>query len=130
VKFLRQLAAAALVVAAVVVLGVAWNRFAASTLTGPLPSANQQEFAPGREVARPQAAKSGTHLSGSSRSEVVGFGTLNLGLSSMFDPANLPDLRHTVVIESGVLAAVVIIDVSRRKLRRAKRARAQAKTPA
>jgi hypothetical protein len=34
---------------------------------------------------------------------------------------NLPVLRHTVVIEGGVIAAVVIIDVGRRRARRARR---------
>lgn len=41
----------------------------------------------------------------------------------MFQLVNLPVLRTTVGIEVGVIAAVVIIDVARRKLRRAGRGR-------
>jgi hypothetical protein len=40
----------------------------------------------------------------------------------MLQPENLPYLRHTVVIETGVIAAVVSIDASRRRARRASRA--------
>ena len=47
---------------------------------------------------------------------------MNLGLGSMLNPVNLPYLRHTVVIEAGVIAVVVIIDVNRRIWRRARRA--------
>jgi hypothetical protein len=111
VKFLRHLGAATLLVAAVVVLGLAWNHFAASTLIGGLADVHeaavpsqQAKGPPGPSVIRPAAA-------------------MDLGLSSMFDPANLPDLRHTVVIEAGVIAAVVIIDAERRRSRRATRAR-------
>ena len=46
---------------------------------------------------------------------------MDLGLTSMFDPVNLPYLRHTVVIEAGAGAAVVILDVIRRRWRRARR---------
>ena len=46
---------------------------------------------------------------------------MDLGLTSMFDPVNLPYLRHTVVIEAGAAAAVVIIDLIRRRWRRAQR---------
>jgi hypothetical protein len=40
----------------------------------------------------------------------------------MFDPVNLPILRHTVVIEAGVIAVVVVLDVLRRRSRRSWRA--------
>ena len=117
VKFLRHLAAASLVVAGVVLLGLAWNHFAASTLTGGLQG-------PGRaELARPPGAVAvkGRIRGGPRGLRVTGPGSMNLGLSSMFDPVNLPYLRHTVVVETGLMAAVVIIDVSRRKVRRARR---------
>lgn len=48
---------------------------------------------------------------------------MNLGLSSMLDPVNLADLKHTVIIEALVIAVVVMIDVSRRLWRQEKRAR-------
>jgi hypothetical protein len=103
VKFVRHLTAATLVVAAVVVLGLAWNHFAASTLIGGIQGSFRQEII-------------------TSGPKNVRVGTINLGLSSMLDPVNLPYLRHTVVIEAGVMAAVVIIDAERRRSRRARRA--------
>jgi hypothetical protein len=41
---------------------------------------------------------------------------MDLGLGSMLNPANLPDLRHTVVIETVMMAGVVILDIARRKV--------------
>jgi len=102
VKFLRHLAAVTLVVAVVVVIGLAWNHFAASSLAGGLRVPNRLEVIPRPRVVRLRA--------------------MNLGLSSMLNPANLPALRHTAVIEAGVIAAVVIIDVNRRISRRVRRA--------
>ena len=52
-----------------------------------------------------------------------GSGGMSLGLNSMFQAVNLPVLRHTVEIEVGVIAAVVILDIARRRLRRFLRAR-------
>jgi hypothetical protein len=111
VKFLRHLAATALVVAVVVVLGLAWNHFAASTLVGSVPSPLQREINHSQPRGRVPVPVPG----------VIRNGGLNLGLTSMLDPVNLPVLRHTVVIEAGVIAAVVIIDVGRRRARRARR---------
>jgi hypothetical protein len=91
-----------LVVAVVVVIGLAWNHFAASSLAGGLRVPNRLEVIPRPRVVRLRA--------------------MNLGLSSILNPANLPALRHTVVIEAGVIAAVVIIDVNRRISRRVRRA--------
>jgi len=96
------MAAVTLVVAVVVVIGLAWNHFAASTVSSGLRVPNRLEVVP-----RPRAVR---------------LRTMNLGLSSMLSPANLPSLRHTVVIEAGVIAAVVIIDVNRRISRRVRRA--------
>jgi hypothetical protein len=104
-RFLRHLAAAALVVAAVVLLGLAWAHFGASTLVSGVGHQVQQELAAG-----------GTHGPG-----IYGFGHAELGLGSMLDPANLPVLRHTVVIEIAVIAGVVILDVMRLWARRADR---------
>jgi hypothetical protein len=50
-------------------------------------------------------------------------GSENLGLDSMFPAVNLPVLRDTVLIESGVIAAVVLLEIGQRKARRARRAR-------
>jgi hypothetical protein len=134
VKFVRHLAAATLVVAVVVILGLAWNHFAASTLIGNLQDSfrqevvpgHKQEVGPGRQAEGPRpgpaAVAPGTHPNGPHGPKIIRLGTLNLGLNSMLDPVNLPYLRHTVVIEAGVIAAVVIIDAGRRKSRRARRA--------
>ncbi len=48
---------------------------------------------------------------------------MNLGLDSMFQAVNLPVLRNAVEIEVGVIAAVVILDIARRRLRRFLRTR-------
>jgi hypothetical protein len=108
-RFLRHLAAVCLVVAVVVVLGLAWNHFAASTLTGGLPGPSQEIVLHGPKTIR--------------------VGAFDLGLTSMFQPVNWPDLRHTVVIEAAVMAAVIIMDVSRRRSRRASRAAELAQPP-
>lgn len=125
-RFLRHLAAVCLVVAAVTGLGLAWNHFAARTLIGGL-TVPGRELAgqggpaggppPGQFVLRKGARPGGPH-----RPVVIESGSFDLGLNSMLQPVNLPYLRHTVVIETGVIAAVVIIDASRRRSRRASRA--------
>jgi hypothetical protein len=125
VKFLRHLVAAAAVVAAVVVVGLAWNRFAASSLVGNLQGSVKQVTITGRPASRPPP---GTQLAGPPPGGPHGPGVIrsqpeNLGLGSMFDPANLPDLRHTVVIEAAVMAAVVIVEINVRLSRRARRVR-------
>jgi hypothetical protein len=122
VRFLRHLAAVMLVVAVVVVLGLAWNRFAAGSLAGGLTAPSGRiAVVPGRQVKGPPpgavSLPSGAHVS-----RVIRSGGFNLGLNSMFQSVNLPYLRHTVVIEGGVIAAVVILDVGRRRSRRARRA--------
>ena len=96
----------------VVVLGLAWNHFAASTLVGSVPSPLQREIIESQPHGRVPVKGPG----------VISTGDLNLGLTSMLDPVNLPVLRHTVVIEAGAAAAVGIIDLIRRRWRRARRA--------
>jgi hypothetical protein len=54
--------------------------------------------------------------------EWLGLG-MSLGLDSMFQAVNLPVLRNAVEIEVGVIAAVVILDIARRRLRRFLRTR-------
>ncbi len=51
---------------------------------------------------------------------IVRLRSMDLGLTSMFDPVNLPSLRHAVFIEAAVGAVVVIIDSLRRRWRRAR----------
>jgi hypothetical protein len=107
VRFLRHLAAAALVVAGVVLLGLAWSHFAPGSLVGSRAPANQAVVS-----GRPAGS---------------GVGTMNLGLSSMLNPVSLAVLRHTVVIEGIVIALVVMADVSRGLWRQERRARRLAK---
>jgi hypothetical protein len=120
VRFLRHLAAVCLVVAAVAGLGLAWDHFGFGTLaSGRIPPGTRlSETAgsppPHERAVLPKGARPGA--------VVIESGPFDLGLSSMFQPVNLPYLRHTVVIETGVIAAVVIIDATRRKSRRASRA--------
>ncbi len=110
VRFLRHLGAATLVVAVVVVLGLAWNHFGASILVGGLQGSAKQVFAGGRPSGPPGPP-------------VVRLRPMSPGLGSMLDPLNLAVLRHTVVIEAVVIAIVVMIDVSRRLWRQERRAR-------
>ena len=113
-RFLRHLAAVLLVVAAVVLLAMAWNHLAGGPYghDSPVPVPGGSAVAAGH-VVRP----GGPH-----GPVIVRTGPMDLGLTSMFDPVNLPSLRHAVVIEAGVGAAVVVIDVVRRRWRRARRA--------
>ena len=126
-KFLRHLGVVTLVVAVVVVLGLAWNHFGASTLVGGLQASFKQvppgARPPGAVVLRPGARAVGPH-----GVQVIRNGPMNLGLGSMLDPVNLAVLRHTVVIEAVVIAIVVMIDVSRRLWRQERRARQLALT--
>jgi hypothetical protein len=120
VRFLRHLGAVLLVVAAVVLLALAWNHLAggapAAGPHGPGARVPVVVLRGGRVVARPR-----TRL-GRVNGPVIIDLRMDLGLTSMFDPVNLPSLRHAVVIEAGVGAAVVIIDSVRRRWRRARRA--------
>jgi hypothetical protein len=128
-RFLRHLAAVCLVVATVTGLGLAWNHFAASTLIGGL-TVPQQELA-GQGGQAGQAGqgspphgrfvlRKGARPGDPDRPVVIQSGSFSLGLNSMLQPVNLPYLRHTVVIETGVIAVVIIIDASRRRSRRAR----------
>jgi hypothetical protein len=125
-RFLRHLAAVCLVVAAVTGLGLAWNHFAASTLIGGLTVPQQELAGQGETAGSPPPGRvvlpKGTRPGSASQRVVFQSRPFDLGLNSMFQSENLPYLRHTVVIETGLIAAVVIVDASRRKARRASRA--------
>ena len=123
-RFLRHLAAVMLVVTIVVVGGLAWEHFGASTLAGGfrgpvkvvnVPGNLLKGLPPGTAVA----VRPGPH----GPVVVRDSGGMSLGLDSMFQAVNLPVLGDTVEIEVGVIAAVVILDIARRRLRRFLRAR-------
>ena len=118
VRFLRHLAAVALLVAVVVAGGLAWGHFGAGPLPGPgLGGARNVVVVRGQAVKRlPPGVKIPPGL------RVVSSGPENLGLTSMFQAVNLPVLRDTVEIEAGVAAAVVILEIANRRARRARRA--------
>lgn len=130
-RFLRHLGAAAAVVAIVVLLGLAWAHFGSQTLAPGPQIRFRQEIVTGPGGKLPSGTMAADH--GGKRSPgvirvgpngptVVDSRPFDLGLGSMFNPVNLPYLRHTVAIEVGVIAAVVVVDVLRRRSRRAWRA--------
>jgi hypothetical protein len=124
-RFLRQFGVASLVIAFVVGLTVLVDHVASAPLTGSI--AHERRIpvngphGHGAVIVLPQ----GGHFIGKVPigAKVIHVQGFDLGLSSMFQAVNWPNLRHTVVIEVGVLAAVVVLDVIRRKWRRARRAR-------
>jgi hypothetical protein len=118
VRFLRHLAAVLLVVAAVVLLALGWNHIAGGTV-GAVRQGRDAQIVTLRP--RTGAAARGTRPGQAHRPVIIVSQPMDLGLNSMLDPANLPSLRHTVVIEAGAVAAVVLIDVIRRRWRRARR---------
>jgi hypothetical protein len=129
VRFARHLAAALLVVAVVVALGVLWEHSSAASWLGVSPEG------PGKALSRPGFAvpigsKAGLPRSVRATIRPGGHADLRpmqLGLGSMLDSANLPSLIHTVFIEVAVIAAVVVLDAGRRRWRRARRARRAAR---
>jgi hypothetical protein len=119
-RFLRHLGAVTVVVAIVVVLGLAWAHFGPQTLApGPQTGFKQEivTLRPGGGIP----GHGGIHI-GPNGPTLMHARPFDLGLGSMFQSVNLPVLRHTVIIEAGVIAAVVIIDVLRRRSRRSWRA--------
>jgi hypothetical protein len=118
VRFVRHLAAVALLVALVVAGGLAWGHFGVGPLPGPGQGGTGQFVVRGQAVKRlPPGVKILPGL------RVINTGPANLGLTSMFQPVNLPVLRDTVEIEAAVVAAAVILEIAHRRLRRARRAR-------
>ena len=129
-KFIRQFAVATLVIAVVVALSVVVDHLASGALIGSFRHGPLTRFpgkgprAPGRVIVLPPGGKIGGKIPPGVK--VIHAHGFDLGLTSMFDSVNWPYLRHTVVIEVGVLAAVVVLDVIRRKWRRARRAHTRA----
>jgi len=122
VRFLRQLAAAAAIVTAVVLIGLAWEHVAPGSLGG---SGGRQVTIRGRVVKGlpasaqpPPGAKppSGTELTRGGPSSIP-----SLQLGDLLEPVNLAVLWNTAWIEAAVIAAVVIVDAGLRKWRRASR---------
>jgi len=121
-RFLRHLAAVLLVVAAAVLLAMAWNHVAGGTMGAVRRGPDARFLVPSQHGGSALAAGHVVRPGGPHGLVIVRSGAMDLGLTSMLNPANLPSLRHAVVIEAGVGAAVVIIDFIRRRWRRARRA--------
>jgi hypothetical protein len=123
-----------MVVGVVVLAGLAWNHFWPSTLVGQLASGGQQIFVrgvhvvPGEHLAGPPAG-AGHPPHGQQVVKLAGGRVLHLrnrpGVSAFYGllkGPNLQVLEETGKEEAAFIAAVVIIDVIRRRLRRARRA--------
>jgi hypothetical protein len=117
VRFLRHLAAVLLVVTAVVLLALAWNHVEGGT-EGAVRQGHDERILVVGPGAGPATAVQGVRPGHGRGSVIIDLRPMDLGLTSMLDPVNLPSLRHAVVIEAGVAAAVVIIDAGRRRWRR------------
>ena len=134
-RFLRQFAAVAVLVAVVALGGLAWNHFAPS-LPGEGPAGGGQAL-----VVRGHLVK-GVLSSGKLRPGVrvlpggklppgaapgrpgnIRSGIPGLMAGDLLEPVNLVVLRHTAVLEAAVIAAVVLLDMGYRRLRRARRAK-------
>ena len=138
-RFLRQLAAVATVVGVVVLIGLAWNRFAPS-LPGEGPAGRAftvrgqlvKALPPGAKLSPGGKAVAGGKpppgARGVTRNGSVS-GTPGLYLGDLLEPVNLVVLRNTALLEAEVIAAVVIVNASYRRLRRSRRAKASAPPP-
>jgi hypothetical protein len=127
VKFARQAGAVVVVVAVVVLIGLAWSRLVPS-LPGEGPAGHTfvvsgqvvKGLPPG--VERPPGAKPPpAGVREFRRNDGSGIPSLLPG--DLLQPANLVVLRNNAFLEAAVIAAVVIVDAGYRRLRRARRAR-------
>jgi hypothetical protein len=127
VKLVRQSGAVVVVVAVVVLIGLAWSRLAPS-LPGEGPAGPAfvvrgqavKGLPPGVELP-PGAKPPPAAARGIRRNDGSGIPSLLLG--DLLQPANLVVLRNNAFLEAAVIAAVVIADAGYRRLRRARRAR-------
>jgi hypothetical protein len=136
VKFLRQFAAVVAVVAAVVLIGLAWSHLAPS-LPGEAP-AGQAVAVRGHEVLPPgvKSSPGGKLLPGAKRPPGTlritrnnGSGTPSMLPGDLLKPVNLVVLRNNAFLEAVVIAAVVLADAGYRRLRRTRRARTSLPRP-
>ncbi len=125
-KFLRQFAAAVVVVAVVALIGLTWSRLAPS-LPGEGPT-GQALVVRGQMVRLPPGVKGlpgGKLPPGAKLPRVrtpgsrlnTGSGIPSLFLGDLLKPINLVVLRNNAFLEALVIAAVVIVDVGYRRLR-------------
>jgi hypothetical protein len=124
VKFLRQFAAVVAVVAVVVLLGLAWNRFAPS-LPGEGPGGEAVPVQGSMIKAAPHSVRlsPGGHPGAHEVLRIDNGGALGLDLGDLLQPENLAVLRYTAELEAAIMAAVVIVNASYRSVRRSRRAK-------
>jgi hypothetical protein len=130
-RFLRHFAAVLAVVAVVVLAGVAWNHFWPGTLIGREATGGPRVFArgvPGLHLKGPPPGRLPAHPG--HVAYLIGHGghivRLNSGpgVSAFYGLLKIPNLevlRHTAYIEAVVIAAVIVADAARRRIRRARR---------
>lgn len=121
-KFLRQFAAVVAVVAVVVLLGLAWNRFAPS-LPGEGPTGEVLAVRGNVVNALPDGVNVKAPPGAHGVLRINGGGTPRLDLGDLLQPENLAVLRYTAELEAAVIAAVVIVNASYRSMRRHRRAK-------
>jgi hypothetical protein len=115
-KFARQLTAVLFVVAVVTALGVAWEHSSeARWIAAPQGAGPAARFIDGRTAKGPPP---GQVIPGGAAVHQVLIG----GGGAALDLHNIRNLDRTAEIEAGVMAAVVALDVLRRRRRRARRA--------
>ena len=128
-KFLRQFAAVVTVVAVVVLLGLAWNRFSPS-LPGEGPTGESFAVRGNMVKVPPHAAKlSRAGRPGVREVRINNGGALGLDLGDLLQPENLAVVRYTAELEAAIVAAVVIVNASYRSVRRSRRAKASTPPP-
>lgn len=126
-KFLRQLAAVVAVVAAVVLIGLAWSHLSPS-LPGENPAGPAAAARSHMKVLPPGARSSpGKRLPPGAR--LNGSGIPSMLPGDLLEPVNLIVLRNNALLEAVVIAAVVLADAGYRRLRRARRAKTSLPRP-
>jgi hypothetical protein len=134
-KFLRQFGAVIAVVAVVVLLGLAWNRFA-PRLPGEGPAG---EAVPARgSIVKVLPRGTKVTLGGKAVADGkaplppgvrINGATPGLDLGDLLQPVNLAVLRYNAELEAVIMGAVVIASASYRSLRRYWRARTRVSPP-
>jgi hypothetical protein len=129
VKFLRQLAAVMAVVAAVVLIGLAWSRLGPG-LPGENPAGPAVAVRGHFKILSPGARlPPGSGLPPGARPNNIGSGTPSMLPGDLLEPVNLIVLRNNALLEAAVIAAVVLADAGYRRLRRARRAKTSLPRP-
>jgi hypothetical protein len=129
-KFWRHLVVVAFAVAVVVVLGVVWEHSSAAGWITPPPPPGAGGPPPGKKlisVPRGQHLPPGAHLPAGAKVVYVRAAGSERGM--WFDLSDVGNLTNTAEIVAAVMAWVIVLDIARRRWRRARRAAASARNP-